>query len=186
MPNLFEWNVFYYSKRDSLSRQEVCNEIWRRYHKRLFYFIQSAVGGNAEDLLQEIMLKVFKNMEKYNPFYSFNTWIYTIARNHCINHMSKRRLETRNIRDADATDSRFSHEETPEKKLIEKEVYQKIDDTLEQLKPDYRQMAFLHFYEGMKTKEIAKIMAVPTGTIKSRLYLIRRTLKKTLEAYNAY
>lgn len=183
MPNLFEWNVFYYSKRNSLSRQEVFNEIWRRYYRRLLYFIQSVVGENAEDLLQEVMLKVFKNIERYNPLYSFNTWIYTIARNHCINHMSKKRLATKNIQERD---NRFTHEETPEKKLIEKELYQKIDDTLDQLKPEYRQMAFLHFYERMKTKDIAKMFDAPTGTIKSRLYLIRKTLKKALEEYNAY
>jgi len=55
------------------------------------------VKENAEDLFQEIMLKVFQNLSTYNPMYSFNTWIYTIARNHCVNYITKRKLLTVDI-----------------------------------------------------------------------------------------
>jgi len=52
-----KWKVFFYSGRDTESKQDVFDEIWEQYHKRLFFFIRQMVGEDAEDLLQEITLK---------------------------------------------------------------------------------------------------------------------------------
>lgn len=182
---LNKWKIVFNSKRDTLSRQKIFNEIWERYHKRLLFFIRNMVGEDAEDALQEIMLKVYQNMEKFNPLYSFNTWIYTIARNHCINFLKKRKLVTRTILEEVIKKDRISYGETPENEIIHKELHHKIEYFLEQLDPAYQQMAFFRFYEGMQIKKIAKIMDVPTGTVKSRIHLIRKALKKELEEYNA-
>ena len=183
MPSpLNKWNIFLYSNRDSLSRKKIFDEIWKHYHKRLLFFIRNFVGEDAEDLLQEIMLKIYQNMEKFNPMYSFNTWIYTIARNHCFHFLAKKRCINVRLEEIARKDA-CSTQDSPENEMMGKELYRRIDNFLKQLDPAYQQMAFLRFYEGLKIKQIAKIMDVPVGTVKSRMHLIKKTLKKELEEY---
>ena len=69
------------------------------YRKQLTFFIRNFVRDEAEDIFQEVMLKVFQNIEKFNPLYPFSTWIYTIARNQSLNYINKRKLpaETRRL-----------------------------------------------------------------------------------------
>jgi len=183
---LKKWQLFIHSEHDSSVRQVVFKEIWEKYHKRLLFFIMSLVKDEAEDLLQEIMLKVYNNLEKFNPLYSFNTWIYTIARNHCYNYLEKKKLPTLSIQAHEFGKNRLDgiplvSRETPEEILNQEEVFQKIDRYLGKLNPIYQQIAFLRFYEGMKIKAIAQILNLPAGTVKSRLHLLQKELKKELE-----
>ena len=148
------------------------------------FFIRNFVRDEAEDVLQEVMLRVFQNIEKFNPLYPFSTWIYTIARNQSLNYLNKRKLpiETGNAREE--TDFSKSGDCSPEEKTIHKELHQTIEHVLEGLNEENRQIAFLRFYEGMKHRDIARILGIPTGTVKSRLFATRAVLKKALEAYN--
>ena len=180
-----KWKVFFYSRRDTQSKQDVFDEIWEQYYKRLFFFIRQMVGEYAEDLLQEIMLKVYQNMEKYNPIYSFNTWVYTVARNHCITYLEKKKRVKDSKFEEGMKAGPYLTMDTPENGLMHQELHVEIDNFLEKLEPAYRQMAFLRFYEGFTLKKIAQIVDVPYGTVKSRLHLIRKALKKKLEAYDA-
>jgi len=163
-----------------LAKHKLFNEIWQQYHKRLLFFIKAMLADAAEDVLQEIMLKVYHNLEKYNPIYSFNSWIYTVARNHCINAKAKKRLQTLPMTQ-EAEQTIYATNNNPENEFISREACQQIDRFLEQLPAKHQQMAFLRFYEGMKVKEIAKVFDVPAGTVKSRLHLIKQALKKELE-----
>lgn len=179
------WNIYFNSRRDTSSRTKIFNEIWEQYHKRLFFFIGNMVGEEAEDLLQEIMLKVYQNIEKFNPLYSFNTWIYTVARYHCIHFLEKKKRIKKVQYEEIVKKDDYAIRDNPENQMVRKELHHQIEHFLEQLEPAYQQMSFLRFYEGMKIKEIAKLMNVPTGTVKSRIHLIKKTLKKELEEYDA-
>ena len=92
--------VFFNSGKTEKEREELSRKIWDKYHKRLLYFIRSFSREESEDLLQEIFLKVFNNLEKFNPLYSFKVWIYTIAKNHCINYLKKNLKEITLLGDA--------------------------------------------------------------------------------------
>lgn len=184
MHNLIEMWRLYIQTGGFRQSEEAFNAIWVRYYKPVLYFIQSMVHHHAEDLLQEIMMKVYQNLNRYKPWYSFNTWIYTIARNHCINYLKKRRLDTRRIQEWENIKSSPQHSDNPEHQLLDQELHRHIDKVLESLDNDLRQIAFLRFYEGMKCRNIAQIMKIPHGTVKSRLHHIRQTLKKELEAYD--
>jgi len=83
------WQIFIQCRGSDRSRKKLFNHIWNQYQRRIIFFIHNMVKDNAEDLFQEVMLKVYQNLDKYNPLYSFNTWIYTIARNHCLNYLNK-------------------------------------------------------------------------------------------------
>ena len=127
-------------------------------------------------------MKVFQNIEKFNPLYSFNTWIYTIARNQCINHFNRRKRRMA-AEDPDTSLS-ASVNASQEDKVIRKELYLEIDRILATFSEDNQQIAFLRYYEGMKHREIARVMNIPTGTVKSRLHTSRSILRKALEAYD--
>ena len=89
------------------------------------------VKDDAEDLFQEVMLKVYQNLEKYNPIYSFNTWIYTIARTHCLNYLNKKKITTVNL-DSEVTgeDDKVKDIDSPETVSLNKELHQRIKDLL--------------------------------------------------------
>ena len=178
------WTITLQSRSDIAGRQQLFKKIWQTYYKRLLFFIRNIVQNEAEDLLQEIMLKVYQNLEKYNPFYSFNTWIYTIARNHCINFLNKRKLTTKSMDPIEDNARLGSGNQTPESQLLNQEMNKQIEQVLSGFEPEFRQMAYLRFYEDMSCRTIAKIMNIPYGTVKSRLYGIRQKIKKALETYN--
>lgn len=181
---LKSWQVYIQCRGTAKTREKLFQTIWNLYRKRLTFFIRNIVGDDAEDVLQEIMLKVFENIEKFNPLYSFNTWIYSITRNHCVNYRGKRRLPiaTGDPENKPAVSASLSN--SPEDDIIYKELYLKIDRILDTFSENNRQIAFLRFYEGMKLGEISRIMNIPTGTVKSRLHKSRSILKKALETYN--
>lgn len=170
------------SPHQDAARQAVFAEIWKQYHRRLLFFIRPLVGVEAEDLLQEIMLKVYEHLATYNPAFTFNTWIYTVARNHCLNFLQKRKLTTAAVTPEALEKAPILSSDSPETTVLQQEMLQQIDGYLKTLTPLYQQMAFLRFYEGMSLKAIAKILKVPTGTVKSRLFLIKKELQKRLEA----
>ncbi len=176
--------IYIQSRSDTAARQQLFDNIWQAYHKRLFFFIRNIVSNEAEDLLQEIMLKVFQNLEKYNPFYSFNTWIYTIARNHCINFLNRRKLATQSMDFLGENIQTKTVNSTPENWLLDKEMTGQIERVLSGFEPEFREIAYLRFYEGLTCKNIAKVMNIPNGTVKSRLYTMRHKIKKALEKYN--
>lgn len=178
------WQIYLQCRSNHESRQKLFNHLWSLYQKRLTFFIQNMVKENTEDLFQEVMIKVFQNLSKYNPVYSFNTWIYTIARNHCVNYLKKRKLRTVNIENETINDLTLSWSNSPETKTLNKEFYHTIDEILNKLNENSRQIAFLYFLEGMKNSEISQIIDIPIGTVKSRLHSIRKTLKKELEKYH--
>ena len=178
------WQIFVQCRDDHGSRERLFELLWRQYQKRLTFFVRNMVKDNAEDLVQEIMLKVYQNLHRYKPLYSFNTWIFAIARHHCLNYLNKRSLITVNM-DNDTVDHvSTGSSDSFETRTINKELHNSIDTILSEFNSDNRQIAFLYFYEGMKNREIARIMDIPTGTVKSRLHKIRESLKAGLEKYH--
>jgi RNA polymerase sigma-70 factor (ECF subfamily) len=177
------WQIFIQCRKNESSRKELFNTIWHQYQRRIIFFIRNMVKENAEDLFQDVMLKVYRNLDKYNPIYSFNSWIYSIARNHCLNFLNKKILPTQSLERVSESHYREKENNSPEVESLNKEINQRIENTLNNFSEENRQVAFLHFYEGFKNREIAKIMEIPTGTVKSRLYNIRTILKKDLEKY---
>jgi RNA polymerase sigma factor (sigma-70 family) len=177
------WQIYLKARGDQRTRQDLFRDIWNAYHKRILFFIRNMISGESEDLMQDVMLKVYRNLETFNPRYAFSTWIYAIARNHCINELRKHRPDIRSLGAEDNLPSQL-HPGDPEAALREKELNAEIWKALRRMQPDYSQMAYLRFYEGLKCREIARIMGIPAGTVKSRLFQIRKTLQNALEHYH--
>lgn len=178
------WILLFLIKGGEARRERAFDRIWRNYHKRIRFFIQNRVPDDAEDLTQEIMLKVYQNLERFDPNRSFNAWIYSIARNHCINHVSKKRPSVGGFPGDSSAEVLPAASDTPESKYLDRERERVIDSTLAALDPDLRETAFLRFHEGMRGREIADATGVPEGTVKSRIHCIRDKLKEALERYD--
>lgn len=180
---LKNWHIYIQTRKNHQSRQKIFEIIWKQYHKRILYFIRNMVAANAEDMLQDVMLKVYRNLHTYNPRYSFNGWIYTIARNHCFNQLKKRKLPVQDPVNSSENIVIHTDKLNPEKEMIHKELNKKINEIIGAMPYEHCQIAFLRFFEGLKCREIAQILKIPSGTVKSRLHYIRKVLQKKLEQF---
>ncbi len=125
MPDaIIRWTIPLRARGSAVSRRLLLEEIWNRYHRRLILFVRPMVKGDAEDLVQDIMLRVCRNIHTYRPSYAFSTWIYTIARNACLNHLEKKRRITW----TDEMDAFPSEpDRSPEKRTIEADIQRRIN-----------------------------------------------------------
>ena len=158
-------------------------QIWQRFYAPLVVFcahfngVRNSGMLQPEDLAQEVLLKVFTRIEAYDRNYSMATWVYRIARNHCIDA----------VRKAAAAEGRAlsgnepGRETGPELEAERKELEMLIDGYLAGLENTDRHIAFLRFSENLKLREIARILEMPAGTVKYRLHRIRNGLRVELK-----
>ena len=154
---------------------DLFDEIWAEYYPKITVFLRTSFGvGSPEDLVQEIMLKVFKNLGSYSPAYSFNTWIYSIARNHAIDAMKKEDTARRTMKAVrrEAETSPWSGQ-TPETILLDKQLRLDIAGYIENLPGIEREISFLKFHENLKYKQISRITGIPAGTVKYHVHNIK-------------
>ncbi len=142
--------------------------------------------AEAEDLVQEIMEKLFKGIDSYNPVYSFSTWAFAIARNHCLDRLRRRRAEPHVSSLSDLPDrSQPVHEITPEHVLLGKNDEARMASFMEAVDPDTKQLAFLRFHQGLGYREISRVMGIPVGTVKFRVHKLREKMRAHLEGDDA-
>jgi len=160
-------------------------EIYERYSAKLRAFFQRALWHDkelAEDLTQELYMKVIKNLKKYNPKRSFKTWLYSMANNMCKNQYRHREVRDRAGEELkQATVIKMHQGESKIDRKIFKEELEKALDNLDFKK---RTCFILRFKHELSISEIAQIENCSEGTIKSRLYYTLRSLAETLQPFN--
>lgn len=138
----------------------------------------------AEDLIQETFYKAIKNQEKYRSGTNLKGWLYTIMKNTFINNYRKKRNQNTFI---DETENNYfinsmeSTKEVSTDSLVDHEYLMK---QIESIDRNYLE-AFMMHYNGYKYEEIAEILEIPLGTVKSRIFLARKKMMKKLEDYRA-
>ena len=172
--------------------EKAYRELLDRYQRPVFSLIYRMVRDRerAEDLAQETFVKVFNHIGSFNPKYKFSSWIFKIASNLTIDAIRKKDLDTvsldgsRNASTADEIDATRitveSRDENPEEFVEAKELGEEIERAIAQLRPEYRTAILLRHVEGRPYEEIAEIMAVPLGTVKTYIHRARGELKETL------
>tara|TARA_R110002072_G_scaffold228234_5_gene385099 strand:- start:25831 stop:26412 length:582 start_codon:yes stop_codon:yes gene_type:complete len=154
----------------------------------IFRFLGPGFRREVEDLAQEVFLKVFRAIDKFDPSRAkFTTWVYTFVRNHCFDVLKKRRLKTTSMHavGADETDRDFPdrRELQPTEELENSELGRRIGEALATLGEDQRMVFILREYESLDYREIASITGVNEGTVKSRLFRAKESLRKQLAPY---
>lgn len=155
-----------------------------RYTRRVFNLAYRFVGrvDEAEDLTQDIFVKVYQSLSRYRSEEgAFGTWLTTVARNQSIDNYRRRREERRRRVDDEAIlDIVPSTQEGPHKSLEREERVRLVHQGLRALPPDLRQPIVLCDLQGLAYEEAANILAIPLGTVKSRINRGRLELAKRL------
>lgn len=142
--------------------------------------------GEAEDAAQETFLRAYLNLQRYDPARSFKTWLLTIASNHCIDRIRRRRMTWLSIEDDPLPALTLSSDEPePEDASIKEEQSREIQALLQELNPDYRAAVALRYWYDYSYTEIADILDTTESAIKSRLFRARQILAEKINPKTA-
>ncbi len=164
-----------------LGDQAAFSELYLRYKSRMYYYFYRMLGNSADtanDFLQELFLKLIEKPECYNPAYSFSTWLYSVANNMCKNEYRKRGIR-KEYQEAEALKPQIDY--LPDSTIEHEQVVEEIFATLDSLGEEHRSAFLLRHREGFSIKEVAEILELPEGTVKSRLFYARKLLAEKLE-----
>jgi len=162
-----------------------------RYASPAVNFAFRLVGdrGLAEDLAQEAFLRVFQRLDSYDPQRRFASWFFQVLRNVAIDSLRTRRLATASL-DAlseagfqPAADDLASS--SPERMAACGEIKGAMTAALARIRPEYREVVVLRYQEGLTQLEIADVLGVPLGTVKTNLHRARKALAELLKPFAA-
>jgi RNA polymerase sigma-70 factor, ECF subfamily len=172
--------------------EKAYRELLGRYQRPVFSLIYRMVRDRelAEDLAQETFVRVFNNIDRYDDRYKFSSWIFKIASNLTIDSIRRKEVATVSIdgsRNAVTPDqieattiTLASPDENPEELLEARQLGEEIERGIDGLRPEYRTAILLRHVEGRPYEEIAEIMSVPLGTVKTYIHRARHELRGSL------
>jgi len=178
-------------------RETAFRELIGRYERPVFSLIYRLVRDRerAEDLSQDTFIKVLNALHRYDPSYKFSSWIFKIAHNTALDHLRKKEPDTLSLdgsphaetaSDIEAsTVSVASDARNPEDYAAHQELSGTLERAVAQLRPEYRTAIVLCHMEGRPYEEIAEIMDVPLGTVKTYIHRARLELRTLLEHLRA-
>lgn len=129
----------------------------------------------AEDAAQEVFLRAYNAMDRYDPGRPFSTWILSIAAHHCIDRIRKRRMKTISI-DEHPYRQLTDHSPQPETALNNRERQEEVRTLLDSLSADDRAAVVMRYWYDFSYEEIAAALSLSVSAVKSRLHRARRTL----------
>ena len=166
------------------------DELYNRYAERIRKFLFSLTWDQdlADDYLQEVFLRLYRARDRYSPSGKFSTYIYQIAKNYYLNQRRRnRRCHEVSMSHVDRNgrrpfeNIRANTRVEPEVHLMEEYRRWRIRQAIRAL-PQGQQLVFvMSHFENMKYEEIARVLKVPVGTVKSRMFSAVRKLRKTLK-----
>lgn len=172
--------------------EAACRELVERYQRPVFSLIYRMVRDRelAEDLSQETFVKVLNALSTYRPEFKFSSWVFKIANNVAIDQLRRRELDTLSLEGS-------PHATTPEMieatalelgeaaesaldEVANRELGGEIERAIAKLRPEYRSCILLRHVEGRPYEEIAEILDLPLGTVKTYIHRARHELRNTL------
>jgi RNA polymerase sigma-70 factor (ECF subfamily) len=169
--------------------QRAFAEIVDLYKEKLYHLAYRMTGNRqeAEDVVQETFLRVYKNLDRYDENQKFSTWIYRITTNLCIDRLRKKRT----IFSLDAASSDHegldgytmlpSDDRTPESELLLSETQRLIHDAIASLPVKYKSVMILKYLQELSLQEISDVLEMPVTTVKTRVHRGREFLRKRLQ-----
>jgi RNA polymerase sigma-70 factor (ECF subfamily) len=167
-------------------------ELVTRYHGKIYGLVYNMTSNreDAEDLVQDIFVKAYQSLSRFQGKSSFYTWIYRIAVNRTINFVKKRKRKmAMSLNDTDAGLERdpayveLSSKGGPDHDFSITELQEKLNEALQTLSEKHRTVVVLHDIQGVPHEEIAKMTKTSTGTVRSRLFYARQKLQVELKDF---
>ncbi|OPA73353.1 RNA polymerase sigma factor SigW [Paenibacillus selenitireducens] len=169
--------------------QRAFAELVELYKDKIFHLAYRMLNNRheAEDVVQDTFLRVYKNLERYDENQKFSTWIYRIGTNLCIDRLRKRK-PTYSL-DAEMNDQEGidgyamipSEDRTPETEYMLSETQQMIRQAIDSLPAKYKTVMVLRYMQELSLQEISDVLDMPVTTIKTRVHRGREFLRKKLE-----
>jgi RNA polymerase sigma-70 factor (ECF subfamily) len=171
-------------------RESAFRELVRRYERPVFSLIFRMVRDRevAEDLAQDTFIKVLNNIDRYRPEFKLSSWLFKIANNVAIDHLRKRQLETVSMEgsphaataaEIEATSFEIAaQQESALDEMEARELGSSIERAIASLRPEYRSCIMLRHVEGRSYEEIASILDLPLGTVKTYIHRARHELRE--------
>lgn len=156
--------------------------LMERYEAKLSRYLTKFLirGEDAKDILQEIFIKAYVNINTFDQKRAFSPWIYRIAHNEAVNTIRKRKRDMIIPLDLDLLFPQPVAKETADKETQDKELAQLVEKGLEKLDPKYREALVLYFFEEMDYKTISQVLQIPVSTVGVRIKRAKDLLKKQL------
>ncbi len=172
--------------------ERAARELVVRFERPVFSLIYRMVRDRelAEDLAQETFVRTLNNLKRYDPSYKFSSWLFKIGYNLTIDHLRKKQLDVVSIQgapDAITPDQQAATritlqttDEAPDQLLEARSLGSEIEAAIDRLRPEYKTAILLRHVQGYAYDEIAEVMDVPLGTVKTYIHRARNELKDTL------
>jgi RNA polymerase sigma-70 factor, ECF subfamily len=173
-------------------REAAYRELIRRYERPVFALLFRMVRDRelAEDLSQETFVKALNAIESYRPEFKFSSWIFKIGNNAAIDHLRRRELDTLSLDGSPHAETPEAmqatalqigaRQESPLDTVEAKELGSEIEAAIGRLRPEYRSCILLRHVEGRAYEEIAEILDLPLGTVKTYIHRARNELRVAL------
>lgn len=160
--------------------------LMERYDKKLSRYGRKFLWDkdNIEDIVQDVFISTFKNINNFDTSLKFSSWIYRIAHNAFVNGLKKQQKNSLPNFDFDVFVSHVAYEDPAVEEREHEDMQKLIAGGLDQLKPKYKEAIILHYLEDFSYKEISDILQIPTGTVGVRVKRGREALKKVYEKMN--
>jgi len=158
-------------------------QLVNQYSTPVLTFIHRIVSSkeDAEDISQEVFIKVYKGINQFRSDSSFSTWLYAIVKNTCYSYLQKKRPNMISLdkkTDVVNTISINYPENTPERIAERNDFRDNVMDCLTKLSPKYNMVIQLFYYQQLRYEEIAKVLQIPLGTVKTHLHRALRALRR--------
>lgn len=173
--------------RAAVGEGDCFDQLVERYHRQIANFVFRMVGNyeTALDLTQEVFIKVYSSLGRYNPEFKFSTWIYKIASNTAIDYLRKQSVSVSPLYMVSGDDEEFelpipAKGPSPERALERSERSAQIEEAISKLPPRYRELIVLRHVSELSYDEIAEVTSLPLGTVKNRIFRAREAMRKHL------
>ncbi len=167
--------------------REAFASIVQHYMKPAYYVALGYVGKpeDALDLSQDAFVNAFRHIKRFDSSKNFFPWFYSILKNLCMNHLNRiRRRKEDSIEEMAEEEGQVSipiETVSPEESVLRRDLEVKIGEALQRLRPREREIIILQHFQDYSYQEIADLLGIPIGTVMSRLYSARRSLRCELE-----
>jgi RNA polymerase sigma-70 factor (ECF subfamily) len=166
--------------------QRAFDELYKRFYAQLLGYFKNMLWGDrekAEDMVHDIFAKIIKNPDYFDTNRSFRTWLFSVASNMCKNEYKKQAVRKNTSTGVEDYRS-ISSSTNVLAEVQDIQFQQAFEENLAKMDEKHREVFALRHLEGLSMKEIAEVMEINEGTVKSRLFYATKFLAEKLKVYN--